>query len=220
MGEGFGRAVDATFEAAKKLGAAKPAAAVENCGSVGVDLSGPAQEVPESMRAVVLKGVRQIEVEDRPVPTIVDDADMIVKVQLSGLCGRYVCCWLMSWAFSELMSGSDLHLYRGTEDGGTDLIMGHEFTGTVVKIGAKVCNFQIGDVVVSPFTISWYVFLPCVGTSKGFTDDDSETCFYCENGLSSRCKSCMVYGTQSLGGVQAQYGMFLDSVVENFKRES
>ena len=155
VGEGLGRAVDATFEAAKKLGGVKLAAAVKNGASEGVNLSGQAQEIPGSMRAVVLKGVRQIEVEDRPVPTIVDDADMIVKVQLSGLCGRYFCCWFMSWAFSELMFASDLHLYRGTEDGGTDLIMGHEFTGIVVQIGTKVCKFQVGDVVVSPFTISW-----------------------------------------------------------------
>ena len=90
VGEGFGRAVDATFKAAKKLGADEPAATVEDDEVVGGDMSGQAQEVPESMRAVVLKGVRQIEVENRPVPTIVDDGDMIVKVQLSGLCGRYV----------------------------------------------------------------------------------------------------------------------------------
>ena len=94
VGEGFGRAVDATFKAAKKLGAVKPAAAVEDSEGLGVDLSAQVQEVPGLMRAVVLKGVRQIEVEDRPVPTIVDDGDMIVKVQLSGLCGRYVCSWL------------------------------------------------------------------------------------------------------------------------------
>ncbi|USP76434.1 alcohol dehydrogenase [Curvularia clavata] len=144
--EGFGRAVNATFEAAKKLGAIKPAATVENGASVGVDLSGQAHVIPETMRAVVLKGVRQIEVEYRSVPMIVDDCDMIVKVQLSGLCG------------------SDLHLYRGTEDGGSDLIMGHEFSGTVVKIGKKVHGFQVGDTVVSPFTIS------------------CGACFYCENG--------------------------------------
>lgn len=53
------------------------------------------------------------------------------------------------------MFRSDLHLYRGTEDGGGDLIMGHEFTGTVVRIGTKVYRFQVGDIVVSPFTISW-----------------------------------------------------------------
>lgn len=32
---------------------------------------------------------------------------------------------------------------------------GHEFTGTVEEIGSEVKNFQKGDQVVSPFTVSW-----------------------------------------------------------------
>jgi threonine dehydrogenase-like Zn-dependent dehydrogenase len=35
--------------------------------------------------------------------------------------------------------------------------MGHEFTGTVVKTGSAVKTVTVGDVVVSPFTTSWYV---------------------------------------------------------------
>ena len=54
-----------------------------------------------------------------------------------------------------LMTNSDLHLYRGVEDCGTDFSMGHEFTGTVIDIGNSVSNFQIGDEIVSPFTITW-----------------------------------------------------------------
>lgn len=33
--------------------------------------------------------------------------------------------------------------------------MGHEFTGTVEKVGSAVKNFRKGDQVVSPFTLSW-----------------------------------------------------------------
>jgi threonine dehydrogenase-like Zn-dependent dehydrogenase len=33
--------------------------------------------------------------------------------------------------------------------------MGHEFTGTVVEAGSAVKTVQIGDKVVSPFTVSW-----------------------------------------------------------------
>lgn len=35
--------------------------------------------------------------------------------------------------------------------------MGHEFTGTVVEKGDDVKNLAVGDVVVSPFTVSWCV---------------------------------------------------------------
>lgn len=38
--------------------------------------------------------------------------------------------------------------------------MGHEFTGTVKEVGSKVKTLKIGDRVVSPFTVSWY--LPCL----------------------------------------------------------
>ena len=35
--------------------------------------------------------------------------------------------------------------------------MGHEFAGTVVKTGSSVRSVQVGDKIVSPFTVSWWV---------------------------------------------------------------
>jgi 2-desacetyl-2-hydroxyethyl bacteriochlorophyllide A dehydrogenase len=88
--------------------------------------------------------------------------------------------------------GSDLHVYHGREtglDAGT--VMGHEFVGEVVAIGKDVKKFAIGDGVVSPFT-----------TSCGH-------CFYCELGLSARCKSGQLFGWvedgNGLHGCQAEY---------------
>lgn len=43
---------------------------------------------PDSMRAVVFKEVRKVEVEQRPVPKIQDPQDVIVKVRYTALCGR------------------------------------------------------------------------------------------------------------------------------------
>ena len=34
-------------------------------------------------------------------------------------------------------------------------LQGHEFTGIVEETGSQVKNFQKGDQVVSPFTVSW-----------------------------------------------------------------
>jgi threonine dehydrogenase-like Zn-dependent dehydrogenase len=42
----------------------------------------------KTMRAVVLKGVREVVVEERPVPTIQDPKDIILKVRYTALCGR------------------------------------------------------------------------------------------------------------------------------------
>lgn len=65
--------------------------------------------------------------------------------------------------------------------------MGHEFTGEVVKVGSQVKQFNQGDRVVSPFTVS------------------CGSCFYCEHGFSSRCAECKLYGTTVLDGGQAEY---------------
>ncbi len=41
------------------------------------------------MKAVVFKGKLEVKVEDRPIPQIIDQTDMIIKVKYSALCGRY-----------------------------------------------------------------------------------------------------------------------------------
>ena len=52
---------------------------------------------------------------------------------------------------------SELHVFRGHQPSKTGFIMGHEFTGTVVEKGNDVKTLAVGDVIVSPFTTSWYV---------------------------------------------------------------
>ncbi|KAL3603013.1 hypothetical protein FPOAC2_07330 [Fusarium poae] len=89
------------------------------------------------MKAVVFNGPFDVSVEERPIPQIRDPRDIIVKVNMTALCG------------------SELHLFRGVEPTEPNFIMGHEFTGTVVEIGSAVKSVQIGDKVVSPFTASW-----------------------------------------------------------------
>jgi len=49
-----------------------------------------------TMKAVVYKGLKQVVVEDRPVPKIQDGKDVICKVRDAGLCGRYCSVWLLS----------------------------------------------------------------------------------------------------------------------------
>lgn len=93
----------------------------------------------DTMRAVVFKGAHKVVLENRPIPKIDDDKDIIVKVIYSALCG------------------SELHVFRGHQPSPENFIMGHEFTGTVEEVGSAVKGFTKGDQVVSPFTVSWYV---------------------------------------------------------------
>ncbi|KAA8912774.1 alcohol dehydrogenase [Sphaerosporella brunnea] len=88
------------------------------------------------MKAVVFHGPKKVAVEDRPVPTIQDPTDAIVKVSLTALCG------------------SELHVFRGHQPSDTGFIMGHEFTGEVVSVGSAVKGFKPGDKVLAPFTTS------------------------------------------------------------------
>ncbi|KAK1640273.1 alcohol dehydrogenase GroES-like domain-containing protein [Colletotrichum phormii] len=101
-----------------------------------------------TMRAVVFNGPQSVSVEQRPIPTIQDDGDVIVKVQATALCG------------------SELHVFRGHQPSETGFIMGHEFTGTVVEKGAAVTSLDIGDRVVSPFTSSC---MQCFYCKNGYT---------------------------------------------------
>jgi hypothetical protein len=45
----------------------------------------------KTMKAVVFKGPLKVEIEDRPVPTIQDPQDIVLKVEYSALCGRSFC---------------------------------------------------------------------------------------------------------------------------------
>lgn len=83
--------------------------------------------------------------------------------------------------------GSELHVFRGHQPSGTGFIMGHEFTGTVEETGSDVKTVKKGDQIVSPFTVS------------------CGECYYCKEGVSSRCEKCQLFGTVILDGAQAEY---------------
>ncbi|KAI0857985.1 GroES-like protein [Xylaria cubensis] len=95
-------------------------------------------ELPDAntMNAVVFDGPYKVSLQQRPVPKIRDDDDIVVKVLAAGLCG------------------SELHMFRGHEPAPAGFIMGHEFTGSVVAAGKNVETVKIGDRVVAPFTVS------------------------------------------------------------------
>ena len=126
------------------------------------------------MRALTFNGVRSIGFETVDDPMIESPGDAIVRVELTAVCG------------------SDLHVYHGREAGldqGT--VMGHEFVGDVVEVGAGVRKAAAGMRVLSPFS-----------TSCGL-------CFYCTRGLTARCVAGQLFGWVQQGhglhGGQAQY---------------
>jgi threonine dehydrogenase-like Zn-dependent dehydrogenase len=89
------------------------------------------------MKALVWHGTTDIRCDSVPDPEIEHPRDAIIKVTSCAICG------------------SDLHLYDhfmpGMKKGD---IMGHEFMGEVVDVGAEAKGaLKVGDRVVVPFTI-------------------------------------------------------------------
>ena len=81
------------------------------------------------MRAVVLRGERDIVVEDVPDAGVPGPDGLLLRVDRTAICG------------------SDLHLYHGpmTVPGAH---LGHEFVGTVEEVGAGVRSVRAGDRVL------------------------------------------------------------------------
>ncbi|HUS36803.1 MAG TPA: zinc-dependent alcohol dehydrogenase [Verrucomicrobiae bacterium] len=106
------------------------------------------------MKATCWHGYHDIRVQDVEDPKILNPRDAIVRVTSTAICG------------------SDLHLYDGfvpTMEKGD--ILGHEFMGEVVEVGAGVKNLKAGDRVVVPFPIA------------------CGNCFFCKRDLYSLCEN-------------------------------
>jgi len=104
------------------------------------------------MKAVCWYNRFDVRVENVPDPKILNARDAILKITSTAICG------------------SDLHLYHGVIP--TMLpgdVLGHEFMGEVVEVGAEVHNLKKGDRVVVPFTIA------------------CGSCFFCKQTLWSLC---------------------------------
>ena len=88
------------------------------------------------MKALAWHGKHDVRIDNVPDPGIVNPRDCIIKVTSTAICG------------------SDLHLYDGyipTMQPGD--VLGHEFMGEVVEVGAK-STLKKGQRVVVPFTIA------------------------------------------------------------------
>jgi threonine dehydrogenase-like Zn-dependent dehydrogenase len=88
------------------------------------------------MKALCWHGKKDIRYDTVPDPVIEDGRDAIIRMTSCAICG------------------SDLHLFDGFMPGmKSGDILGHEFMGEVVEVGAANKRLKVGDRVVVPFTI-------------------------------------------------------------------
>jgi L-iditol 2-dehydrogenase len=79
------------------------------------------------MKALVLKAYKEFEVTDMPEPEI-GSKDVLIRVEACGICG------------------SDVHGMDGsTGRRRPPIVMGHEASGVIEKMGPEVSAFKIGD---------------------------------------------------------------------------
>lgn len=86
----------------------------------------------QTMWAAVYHGLHDLRVERRPIPQLRDPRDAIVRVTRSAICT------------------SDLHILAGAVPRAVPgTILGHEFVGQVVRVGAAIHTLKPGDRVAA-----------------------------------------------------------------------
>jgi len=122
----------------------------------------------ESMKAAVFRGVNNLAVEDRAVPRIERADDVILEIHGCGICG------------------TDPKIIAGEHPVKRGIVLGHEYSGTVAKVGDKVKNVKVGDRVAVD------------------VDVKCGTCYYCRTGRDNLCQNIITLGEHEDGGY-AQY---------------
>ncbi|KIQ19384.1 zinc-dependent alcohol dehydrogenase [Rhodococcus sp. MEB064] len=143
------------------------------------------------MRALCWTGVNQLSVETVDDPVIVNPHDAIIEVSVTTTCG------------------SDLHFLSGYIPGMREGdVIGHEFMGRVVEVGAEVAATSVGTRVVVPS------FIAC------------NNCWYCDHEQYSLCDTTNpnadlqrpllgyptggIYGyTHPFGGYQGSHAQYI-----------
>ena len=88
------------------------------------------------MRGAVLYGPGDVRFEERPVPTIQQPTDAIIRITATCVCG------------------SDLWPYRGLQPSAEPTPMGHEYCGIVEDVGSAVRLVRPGQFVIGSFFAS------------------------------------------------------------------
>jgi alcohol dehydrogenase len=84
------------------------------------------------MRAVVFEGEGRVAIRDVPEPRLEAPTDALVRVTTAGICG------------------TDLHAIAGHFHGmRSGDVVGHEFVGDIIQVGAAVTRLRVGDHVMS-----------------------------------------------------------------------
>jgi L-iditol 2-dehydrogenase len=128
-------------------------------------------EIPSTMRAIVYRGVNDLRLETLPVPRI-GAHDLLVKVAACGVCPTDI-----------------KKIHYGTV--APPRIFGHETAGTIVRVGARVKAFSVGE------RVALHHHVPCL------------KCHACKHRAFAQCpqykRTGITAGFEPAGGGYAEY---------------
>jgi L-iditol 2-dehydrogenase len=137
--------------------------------------------LPTAMRAVVYHGKNDLRLEVVPIPAI-GAGELLVKIATCGICGTDL---------KKIHTGSHT----------APRIFGHEMAGTIVRVGAGVTNFKIGERVMV------FHHVPC------------GACYYCRKHTPAQCLQYKKVGSTAgmipSGGGFSEYIRVMDWIVAN-----
>ncbi|MBI5865214.1 MAG: zinc-binding dehydrogenase [Planctomycetes bacterium] len=149
--------------------------------------------LPASCSCAVMTGFNQpLETRSFPLPRELKPGELIIKVELAGVCG------------------TDVHLHKGELKIPLPLILGHETTGRVAAMGASDTKDWLGRPLAIGDRVSFTVGRTC------------KTCRYCRvYRLPSRCLNRKAYGVSTpcgeaphlLGGYGQYHFLYADTAV-------
>lgn len=168
------------------------------------------------MKAMMLTGIRRMEMKEIPEPVLVNSNDVKIKMSVVGICG------------------SDIHYYTlgqiGSQVVDYPFTVGHEGSGVVVEVGSKVIRVKPGDAIaIEPampcrkcdqclsgrhHTCRKLRFLGCPGQAEGCLMEyivmPEESCFplngelNADHGSISEPLAIGVYSVKKSGGVKGK----------------
>lgn len=118
----------------------------------------------------IKEGYKGVALQDIEEPVILFGNQIKIKIHAAGICG------------------TDMHIIHDEYPANIPVIMGHEFSGTIVEVGANVEDFKIGDRVVS--------------LTAAVTCGE---CIYCKKGLLMLCNTRKSIGS----GVNGAFTEFI-----------
>lgn len=168
------------------------------------------------MKAMILTGIRRIEITEKPVPEISQSDEVLIRIRSVGVCG------------------SDIHYYNEGKIGSQvvkfPFTLGHECSGIVEKTGSGVKRLKTGDRVAIDPAMPCYNcsqcrkgryhtclnlrFLGCPGQAEGCLSEyivmPERSCYKIDNTMPfdvatlSEPLSIGLYATELAGNVQGR----------------